>query len=147
MTEFQLFFLETTQQLRCSPSVNQPNFFLILSQDFPVILPCSSLNKSSLLLVFTPSSYSSLPQWSSTAHSPLPSPFFFVPLWDQSCAWGCYRGTVPFLVCISSHVILCYLLSGLKTHCFAGWCPLEGGFAACCCFPLVPVAGPSLSLH
>lgn len=76
----QLFFLETNQQLRCSSSVNQPNFFLILSHYFLIILPCSSLNKSSLLLVFTPSRYFSLLHRSGTAHRVLSPPISSVSL-------------------------------------------------------------------
>lgn len=64
------------QQLRCSSSANQPNFFLILSHYFLIILPCGSLNKSALLLVFTPPRYFSLPHRSGAAHRLLPSPRF-----------------------------------------------------------------------
>lgn len=89
---FQLFFLETNQQLKCSSSVNQPNFFLILSHYFLIILPCSSLNKSSLLLVFAPSRYFSLLHRSGRALSPLPSPLLCLPP-----PLLCAAGAVPSL--------------------------------------------------
>lgn len=60
VVRFQQLCLESVPQLRRSFPADQPNFFFILSHYFLAFLPRGSLNKSSLLSVFTPSRYFSL---------------------------------------------------------------------------------------